>query len=183
MEQKLKKKRGMTLVELVVVMSIIAIFVALSFYSFQNSRVGARLDRAQSEVSATIKLAQSYALQGRVQTGEIVCGYGFRFKNDSDYEIYYTGLNSSDYPSGCDSQNGNLNYRRYNNDGYSGSVEEYSLTDGTTSIDSATDIFFTLPHANAYNSGSPFSDTIIKFSNSGQTESVIVNKYGMITET
>jgi Tfp pilus assembly protein FimT len=87
---KEKKLNGFSLIELMVILAIIVIMTGVSIVSLSPSRRYQALKAAQDEVTASIKLAQSYALQGRTVSGiSRVCGYGFKFTNETDYQIFY----------------------------------------------------------------------------------------------
>lgn len=85
--------QGFTLLELIVVVAIIGIMTSVGLASLSSSRRQIALKTAQDEVTSAIKLAQSYALQGKIpSSGDIACAYGFEFlDNDinSEYQIFY----------------------------------------------------------------------------------------------
>ncbi len=90
-----RKYRAVTLIELLIVISIIAIISVTGFVSYQRNKAKSILEGSQGEISSMIKLAQSYALGGKTQSGIKPCGYGFRFLDNTgkadftDYEIFY----------------------------------------------------------------------------------------------
>jgi prepilin-type N-terminal cleavage/methylation domain-containing protein len=106
------KKRGFTIIELLIVIAIMAILSATGFMSYQNARRDAVLRAAQREVATAIRMTQGYALQGKTQidqnTGEdfTPCGYGFEFTDEDSYRIFYTKADGSlckddnNYPGG-----------------------------------------------------------------------------------
>ena len=106
---------GFSLVELLVVIAIMSIMTVIGFALLSSSKSDARLKAAQREVSATIKLAQSYALQGRKQGDMAPCGYGFRFDpSDSErkkYEIFYRLPGGA---GGCSTPAGNTQMAYFN---------------------------------------------------------------------
>jgi len=154
------KLKGFTLLELMIVIAIISIMSVVGIVSLNNTRCFSKLKSAQEEVSATLKTAQNDALQGKAQSNE-VCGYGFRFINSQQYEIFYNKLDSS--LSNCNVQNNNPAYLHYRSDSVV-SDGPFQLPKGTTLISPAagnTELFFDIPHANVFNnSGAPFLNTI-----------------------
>lgn len=83
-------KRGFTLLELMVVIGIIGIMTGVGLVSLVPAKKHYALKSAQDEVTAAIKLAQSYALQGKMpSSGDIACAYGFYFVDSSKYQIFY----------------------------------------------------------------------------------------------
>lgn len=94
-----KQYKAFSLVELFVVISIIAIMTSATFVSLQSSRGDSRIKAAQNEVTAVIRLAQSYALQGKTQivggANIAPCSYGFEFVSSTEYRIFYKPPHSS----------------------------------------------------------------------------------------
>jgi len=98
-----KYNPGFTLVEMLVVVAVIGIMTTVSLVSMQSSKSNARLNAAQGEVIATIRLAQSYALQGKMQASKTPCAYVFKFMTQSRYQIFYKPPTAS----GCASPGAN----------------------------------------------------------------------------
>jgi len=91
-QSKLKRnKAGFSLVELMVIVGIIALISTSVMISFRAPKAGTRLKATQSEVASAIKLAQSYALQGKIPAvGVRASQYGFEFTDNQHYRIFYT---------------------------------------------------------------------------------------------
>ena len=113
--------RGFTLLEAVITIAIIGILSGIGIVSLTSSRNQAKLKSAQTEVAATIKLAQSYALQGKNCDGNMPSSYKFHIRNNKDYSI------------------------RCND---SIDVENYSLSGGVTLAPVGGFISFDVPNAN-----------------------------------
>ena len=162
------KNKGFTFLEVMVTISVIAILSSIGLVSLTSSKSVTRLKNAQSEVAATIKMAQSYALQGKKPTSGTACGYGFQFTGSGTYRIYYNPLNTSLF-SDCNAQNLDVGYRH--NIVSSQEVEPLSLPAGVMLKSPAfavTGIFFDVPHANAYSSsGANFGGFTLVFGLSG----------------
>lgn len=90
MKNFFSKKNGFTLLEVMVIIAIIGIMSAVGIVSLSSSRKMMALKASQDEVASAIKLAQSYALQGRINSGTKPDGYGFEFAggDDKTYRIF-----------------------------------------------------------------------------------------------
>lgn len=179
----MKYYRAVTLVEMMVVIAIIGIITGVTIVSFQSGKSSSRLQAAQREVAATIKLAQSYALQGKAQGGVTPCGYGFRFSDSSHYEIFYN-------PSGgstCEAKNNDPSQRQWIDAGSTPAAESLELNNGVTLSSSVlnTQIYFTVPHANEYNSAGNLyaSSQTLTFNFSGTTKTITINPGGHVDES
>lgn len=150
-----KKHKAVTLIELLAVIAIIGIMTAVTIVSMNSGKTQAKLKAAQSEVASSIKLAQSYALQGREQAGVTPRYYGIKFTDDKTFVL--CGGNAT-----CDD-----------------SVEIYQLKDGVIlTNDPLPAISFNVPHGN---SNLPADLTLTFMLNSG-SKSITISKSGSITE-
>lgn len=167
-----RNEQGFTLLELLVVIAIVGIMTSVGLVSLISSKRQIALKTAQDEVAATIKLAQSYALQGK-NAGLGVCGFGFKFTNNianSPYEIFSYTTDGAD----C---TGNKNEN---------TVESQNLKNGVLLSSPAlvddTKIYFSIPSATLYNSagaiwpGGTFSFTL------GETRTITISSSGLVTE-
>lgn len=157
---------GMTLMELLVVIAIVGIMGSVGFASLRSSSDDARLKAAQGEVAAAIRLAQSYALQGKTQNGAAPCGYGFRFSSRTAYGIFYRIPGAG----GCDPTSARNN------------AEAFVLNNGVqVDPDSVgKEIYFTVPFGNA--SGAGIRDFILTYPNASVDKTVTVNSVGSVVE-
>lgn len=165
--------RAVTLIEMMVVIAIIGIITSVTIVSFQSGKSDFRLQAAQREVTATIKLAQGYALQGKTQGGVTPCWYGFRFTSVERYEIFYK------LPPSCGISNVGSMAEEYN----LGNSVTLSFPDVSDLDD--TEIYFTIPHANAYDkTGAAYSSSQnITFDFAGAaTKTITINKGGNVAE-
>ena len=170
-------KKAFTLLEIMLVITIMALIMVVSISSLGLGRTKNNLKTSQREVTSAIRLAQSYALQGKLAPeGKAPCGFGFRFKDAGSYEIFYI------LPSGsCDETNPTYT------SGDRKSLESLDLKNGIAlQGDLATaEIYFTVPHANAFGtSGANFSkkEIILKSPSGEETKKIIVSSSGEITE-
>lgn len=193
MSNRIKKHPAFTLIELLIVIGIIGIMSVVGIVSLGSGKSKLKLQSAQREVAATIKLAQSYALQGKTQNGATPCGYGFRLDpNDSTdkkkYEIFYNaGPN-------CDQKNSDPNYRHYRNGNPdpSGIAESHELGNGVklkapniySGDPNTTELYFTIPHAKMYNNtGNDFTFAPdFEFDLGGVSKSMVIGANAAITE-
>jgi len=191
--------------ELIIVMAIMGIMAGAGFVSLQSSKSDSRLKSAQREVSAAIKLAQSYALQGKTHSlggvDTTPCGYGFRFDSTDaqkqTYEIFYNLLDKTQYAS-CDIQNGNaanLHFISWGNppSGHAGTFTLNNNVDlqspAISPAPNQTEIYFTIPFRNMYkeDGGKMVSDKTFTFeypagSATAATKAITISPSGNITE-
>ena len=199
MQNIAKKHRGFSFIELLTVISIIGIMSAVAFVSLSSSKSSAKLSAAQREVAGAIKLAQSYTLQGRMETNEngsglaVPCGYGFHFISPTDYEIFY-----NPGPTRCTEKNSGEDigydkfYRQYRDSGGpdpSKIAEAGSLKDGVSLKPpfntGDTEIYFTTPSARMFDwNGNLVTNLIpLEFQDPAEnTKTITINPSGSITE-
>ncbi len=160
-----KMGAGFTLLELMVVIALIA-FVGLASIIFMSpAKKNVALRASQREVASTIRLAQSYALQGKMPTGlDSICGWGFRFSDSENYQIFY-------YTNDCDSPG--------NSTGTT-SFENYPLSRGVAvSGGNNIKIFFRIPHGNAAIINQ--NDITLSFG-SDESKTISISSSGAVTE-
>lgn len=166
-------KRGFTLLELMVVIGIIGIMTGIGLVSLVPAKKNIALKTAQDEVTSAIKLAQSYALQGKSISGvSDICGYGFRFIDPPiagdpivDYEIFY-------YKAGADCTGGKTE----------STVESQDLKNGvslTSPVVANTKIYFGIPSADISGTGVPQTFT---FSSGSDSKIITISSSGLVTE-
>lgn len=174
--------RALAFVEMMIVIAIIGIIASVTIASFQPGRSSTRLKAAQREIVATIKLAQSYALNGKKQGGTTPCGYGFRFSDSSHYEIFYNPRGGSS----CVAKNSDPNQRHYLDSTNTPAAESFALSNNVTlnSLVGDTEIYFTIPHANVYDeAGSSYlSPQTLTFIFGGATKTITINPGGYVNE-
>jgi prepilin-type N-terminal cleavage/methylation domain-containing protein len=92
MKKKIIQKSGFTLLEVSIVIALIAILSSLLLVNLQPSRTQEQVNAAQDEIASAVKLAQSFALQGRIQSGAVPKCYGVEKSGADGYRIYYNSL-------------------------------------------------------------------------------------------
>jgi prepilin-type N-terminal cleavage/methylation domain-containing protein len=180
-------KKGFTLIELLVVIAIISLVSVVTLTIMGTGKIENNLKIAQREITAIIKLTQSYALQGKaVSNGYTPCGFGFVFSDQNHYKIFYI---KSETGMTCEEKNNSATYRQYIDESNSPTLEEGKLKNNIilkSDMNLAdTEIYFTIPHANIYgSSGGTFGGTTIKLSNldESKTKTVTISSKGAITE-
>ena len=140
--------------------------VGVAVISLGPSRKAQALKAAQDEVAASIRLAQSYALQGKIIPNEDVCGYGLRFYDNKTYGIITYHTSDPDCAGGTIEGNGPIETQTLKN----GVVLKSTLPLGVT---------FSIPSASV----SGFGDwSMFEFELAGETKSISINSAGLITE-
>jgi type II secretory pathway pseudopilin PulG len=188
----LKKKYfcAFTLIELLLAITILLLIGTMSFYFLRKGKKENDLKIAQREVAATIKLTQSYVLQGKStsSSAETPCGFGFRFKDSKTYEIFYikpSGANT------CSIKNDITKSASFRSCSSSGSdcvsFETFALKNNIT-LQGATDqaeIYFTIPHANPFDkNGADYSPHVLTLGSPSGTENkkIDVDSSGSVSE-
>ncbi len=96
------KKRGFTLVELMVVMAMTAIMISVTIVSLSGSRDRKAVEGEARKFAAVVREAQNYALTGKqFVSGRVTCSVGISDIGDLDeaYDITYTYRNGADCSS------------------------------------------------------------------------------------
>ena len=149
----LKAQRGLSLLELIVVLAIMSSLAGAGYLSMSETKSSTKMETAQRELASEIKLAQAYALQGRMQdnsgTMQTPCGYGVWFNpGRTGYAIYYNFPLSG---KTCEMVNGtDSSYRTYS--GNSQSLAARTLPAGITLSNNRilAGVYFTVPNARVY---------------------------------
>ncbi|MDO9231357.1 MAG: prepilin-type N-terminal cleavage/methylation domain-containing protein [bacterium] len=156
-------KKGFTLLELMVIIGIIGIMTGVGLVSLSPAKKHYALKSAQDEVTAAIKLAQSYALQGKMpSSGDIACAYGFYLVNDSTYQIFYYKKNTTDGSCGTTENK----------------VEENTLKNAVTAHSPQSRVYFMIPSGQMNLNYSVYFD----YAGVNTTSNVIVDSGGLVTE-
>jgi prepilin-type N-terminal cleavage/methylation domain-containing protein len=72
------KKGGFTLIEVMIVIAILGIMIGIAFLSLSPIRDRKAVETAEREVAASIRLAQNYALNGKIgPSGNSPCNYAW----------------------------------------------------------------------------------------------------------
>lgn len=99
------KKKGFTLVELMVVMAMTAIMIGVVLVSLDGARDRKNVEVEARKLAAVIREAQNYALTGKqFVSGRVTCSVGVRAIGDGDegYIVSYayrSGTDCSDSPT------------------------------------------------------------------------------------
>jgi prepilin-type N-terminal cleavage/methylation domain-containing protein len=162
-EGKIKKDskiEGFTLLEVIIVIAIVGVMAAVVSVSLVPARNEAKVRAAQTESAATIKLAQSYALQGKKLGAVTPNFFGFVISSSTVYKICGCSVaNCSD----CSGAN---------------IIESRNLPAGVTFGTSALALTFNVPDGNI----NPSADTTISMSGGGISKSITVKAGGAIVE-
>jgi prepilin-type N-terminal cleavage/methylation domain-containing protein len=88
-KNKIISEKGFTFIEMVVVISLIIILSSVVVANLNPGRTTEQVKAAQDELASAVKLAQSFALQGKMQAGSTPKVYGVKNSGTSGYKIYY----------------------------------------------------------------------------------------------
>ena len=103
------KKRGFTLVELMVVMAMTAIMISVTIVSLSGSRDKKAVESEARKFAAVVREAQNYALTGKqFASGRVTCSIGVDPiagdpEPDESYRVAYAYRNGADCASGTSS--------------------------------------------------------------------------------
>lgn len=172
------KKKGFSLLELMIVIAIISIMTVVALvYISKSNRSGREVEFAAREVAVAIREAQNNALGGKQpDAGTVACGHGFYFdsSNLASYKIFYN-------PKGTDCDTAVKNHVN----GTSVDYITYSLENGVQlSASGAGDIYFTSPHGIIYRNGSPLLiTTFITVTKDSNNYNICVYPSGNVIES
>ncbi|MDR3583030.1 MAG: prepilin-type N-terminal cleavage/methylation domain-containing protein [Candidatus Pacebacteria bacterium] len=162
--------RGFTFIEVMMVITIMSIMAVVAVVSLNSARSNAALESSTRQIASAIQLARSYALQGKMENGSAVCGFGVRITNANppQYKIYYNAL--SGY-NDCSTENGKIS----DSDGTKDS--DYVLPNGVTFSDTSVDkhFYFTVPSADFLGSSS------MELDYAGSSKIINVSSNGVVT--
>lgn len=173
----MKTKKAFSLIELITVIAIIGIMTGIAVVSLTPAKTSAKLDAAGREVASAIKLAQSYALQGKVAGGSVPCGYGVYADEDmTGYRIFYLLKGGSDNCEDLNNSSSDINSA----DKTSKISEAYTLKDGVKfSSDSKKSwVYYSVPHGNMFSS----AKVIWELDFNGNKKNITIKSGGVVEE-
>lgn len=136
------KKKGFSLVEILVSIAIITILSTVGVQSFYSSRQRARLEEDVAKVVQALRTAQNSALApSRSETGvsdnQELCSIIFKINEDKKLNLYYSSKTSNSNSNCSPSINPYLN------------LGEISYSSISNNSNSTTEITFNIPFADA----------------------------------
>jgi prepilin-type N-terminal cleavage/methylation domain-containing protein len=88
--QLLNVRRGFSLIEVLISVSIIVIISTAVLVSMRNNKTSKELEVAAREVAATIREAQNNALTGKkINDSDLPCKFGIHKTGNSEYKLAY----------------------------------------------------------------------------------------------
>lgn len=105
-------QKGLTLVEMLVVISIAVLFSAMVFGNYNVGKEGLALERAANKLSQDLRRAQEMGLSGYFPSGYNAAGFYFDESSPATSYILYNNSNSNSnyyYESGTDSVRETIN--------------------------------------------------------------------------
>lgn len=93
-KKKNKQNRGVTLVELIVVVFIFTIISSITIFNYSNFRSSASIQNLADDIALSVRKAQGYAIGVRGYNS-VFSGYGIHFTLKNRPETIYSGSNKS----------------------------------------------------------------------------------------
>ncbi|MFZ1720353.1 MAG: type II secretion system protein [Candidatus Moraniibacteriota bacterium] len=171
-----KKKKGFTLVELMVVMAMTAIMLAVTLTSLSGVKDRKAVEGEARKMAATIREMQNYALTGRqMGVGQVTCGVGIDSISDTDtsYRVSYA------YRSGATCAN-SPTFVSLSTNSLSNGVKFFVGSSNTTDA-----FYFKVPRGNLMDRSSVAVTTaqLIVLQKNTASYSVCIYPVGIVTET
>lgn len=158
---------GFTFIELMIVIAIMGIAATAAVMSMDSARSEAALQSATRQVTSAIRLAQSYALQGKMENGSPVCGFGVKIDSSNKYEIYYDALKSSSIDCGSQTDNSTATDSSY--------VLPSQVSFDSNSVANSTAVYFQAPGANPSGTWNSGAAVYLIYSTDGHQKEIMVN--------
>jgi len=92
---KIKYNRGVTLIELVVVITIFMVISGIAIFNYGDLNSSMSLQNLADDIALSVRRTQGYAIGVRGYGGTFVDGYGIHFTSNPDISQLYTGSNKS----------------------------------------------------------------------------------------
>jgi len=167
----MRRTRGFTLIEVMVVIALIGIMTAITFVSFSGRRDDEALKASAREVAAALRMTQSDALAGVKEPGNDngLCFHEAKWEDDHTYGTYIAHLKSG----GADCNNPfDLVQDPYKKG-------DFSLSDGVVFDSSDWVVSFRVPRGDLVGSA---TQTIV-LNKSGKSIAVCILASGSVVET
>ena len=193
--KKINKNRGFTLLELIISLAMIAIVTGAVLQIARFSDTHKSLTLARDQLRAVIRSAQSSSLSIPNPDGRHVCGYGIYVNNATDYELFYTFVETNVYEIDPNTCINDQTYRTYSGTAAGTSrdtIQNFNLKFSESSVnnlefdvaDRLRSIFFIAPYGEVFgNDGLQLlvaEDYTIHNTTNGGARSISVNQYGKI---
>lgn len=94
------KQKGVTLIEMMVVIAIVGIMTSVTLVSLSGAKVRKELQAAGNELASVLREQRNNALTGNVGTGNDSCGIQHAAASGSSYETTCPSVVSRNLPAG-----------------------------------------------------------------------------------
>jgi Tfp pilus assembly protein FimT len=138
---KIKYNSGVTLVELVVVITIFMIISGIAIFNYGNLNSSMSLQNLADDIALSVRRTQGYAIGVRGSSGIFGDGYGIHFTTNPDISQLYKGSNKSFVLFADITPNNKYDYFDYDKCGSPRINNECIEVLNITSTDKITEIF------------------------------------------
>lgn len=158
-----KKQCGFTLIELMVVMSILVILSSVMVVGYWKSQKRYDVLRSTQQVISSLRRAQNMALSGQGYGTVAPSGYGFYSSSSDQYCLFYNTTSEKAYKAG-----------------ESVLMETATLPAGTTLTPSGVSVFFTPPEPITYINGVNSGSQVFVLQNDDSSRQVTIYSSGLV---
>lgn len=119
---KNKYQSGLTVMELLVVISIFTIITGITIFNYNKFNSSSSIQNLADDIALTVRKAQGYAIGVRGFSDPNINGYGIHFTSNPDpSNVYYTSGSNSSFILFADMKDGDYSNKKYDyqNEDYS----------------------------------------------------------------
>lgn len=170
-----KNKKGFTLIEMLVSVSIIALMAGLYLANYRDTSKNSSLALAAQKLAGDIRLAQNYSLGLKERDGVLPeSGWGVNFVKGDNYYTIFSDLNEGSYMMEVGEEFNRVNLPR------GVTIDSISIGD-SVDLENELDVVFLPPDPSVYINRINNTKAILSIKDKrGETKSILVNFFGLI---